>query len=103
MTAVRRLPARTVGVLTSLEPASAGLAGVLVLDEHLNTVQWAALACVGAASAGAVVRREEARRGGCGHGPNGPGPEERRRAESRCRSGPAPRWPWLTRPFPIWP
>ncbi|MFI8993320.1 EamA family transporter [Streptomyces sp. NPDC053542] len=59
LAALRRLPTRTVGVLTSLEPASAGLAGVLVLDEHLNVVQWAALACVGAASAGAVVRREK--------------------------------------------
>ncbi|WP_344288615.1 EamA family transporter [Streptomyces synnematoformans] len=55
LAALRRLPTRTVGVLTSLEPASAGLAGVLVLDEHLVAVQWAALACVGAASAGAVA------------------------------------------------
>lgn len=58
LAALRRLPTRTVGVLTSLEPASAGLAGVIVLGEHLKLVQWAALACVGAASAGAVVRRE---------------------------------------------
>ncbi|MGP4000867.1 EamA family transporter [Streptomyces sp. 8N706] len=61
LAALRRLPARTVGVLTSLEPASAGLAGVLVLDEHLKMVQWAALACVGAASGGAVVRPERVR------------------------------------------
>jgi inner membrane transporter RhtA len=58
LAALRRLPARTAGVLASLEPASAGLAGVLVLDEHLRTVQWAALACVGTASAGTVIRRE---------------------------------------------
>ncbi|MBQ0914662.1 EamA family transporter [Streptomyces sp. RM99] len=58
LAALRRLPARTAGVLASLEPASAGVAGVLVLDEHLRTVQWAALACVGTASAGTVIRRE---------------------------------------------
>ncbi|MGW4399908.1 EamA family transporter [Amycolatopsis nivea] len=60
LAALRRLPARTVGVLASLEPASAGLAGVLVLGEHLRAVQWAALACVGLASAGAVWGREDA-------------------------------------------
>ncbi len=61
LAALRRLPARTAGVLASLEPASAGLAGVLVLDEHLRTVQWAALACVGTASAGTLIRREAER------------------------------------------
>ncbi|WP_370940002.1 DMT family transporter [Amycolatopsis sp. cg13] len=59
LAALRRLPARTVGVLASLEPASAGLAGVLVLGEHLRAVQWVALVCVGLASAGAVVGRKE--------------------------------------------
>ncbi|MFF9899522.1 DMT family transporter [Streptomyces longispororuber] len=58
LAALRRLPTRTVCVLAALEPASAGLAGMLVLDEHLRTTQWAALACVGAASAGAVARRQ---------------------------------------------
>ncbi|GHE50382.1 membrane protein [Streptomyces longispororuber] len=57
LAALRRLPTRTVGVLAALEPASAGLAGTLVLDEHLRATQWAALACVGAASAGTVVGR----------------------------------------------
>jgi threonine/homoserine efflux transporter RhtA len=59
LAALRRLPVRTVSVLTSLEPASAGLAGVLLLGEDLALVQWAALACVGAASAGVVARREK--------------------------------------------
>ncbi|MEU6522733.1 EamA family transporter [Streptomyces sp. NPDC046924] len=59
LAALRRLPTGTAGVLASLEPASAGLAGVLVLDEHLAVTQWAALACVGTASAGTVVRREK--------------------------------------------
>ncbi|MFC8822835.1 EamA family transporter [Streptomyces rochei] len=61
LAALRRLSARTAGVLASLEPASAGFAGVLVLDEHLRTAQWAALACVGTASAGTVIRREAER------------------------------------------
>lgn len=60
LAALRRLPARTVGVLASLEPASAGLAGVLVLGEHLRAVQWVALACAGLASAAAVVGRKDA-------------------------------------------
>lgn len=64
LAALRRLSTRTVGVLTSLEPASAGLAGVLILDEHLSTAQWAALACVGTASAGAVIRRKRRFPGG---------------------------------------
>ncbi|GAA3090531.1 DMT family transporter [Streptomyces rectiviolaceus] len=62
LAALRRLPVRTVSVLTSLEPASAGLAGVLVLGEDLGIAQWAALACVGAASAGVVAPRAQHRR-----------------------------------------
>ncbi|WP_367047616.1 EamA family transporter [Streptomyces sp. Je 1-332] len=58
LAALRRLPVRTVSVLTSLEPASAGLAGVLVLGEDLGVPQWLALACVGAASAGVVAPRQ---------------------------------------------
>ncbi|MFE6163778.1 DMT family transporter [Streptomyces sp. NPDC056486] len=61
LAALRRLPVRTVSVLTSLEPASAGLAGVLVLGEDLGLVQWVALACVGAASAGMVAPRPSRR------------------------------------------
>lgn len=67
LSALRRLPPRTVGVLQSLEPATAGLAGTVVLSEHLRAVQWLALGCVSAASAGTVAlsrgrspRREEA-------------------------------------------
>ncbi|WP_030994064.1 EamA family transporter, partial [Streptomyces sp. NRRL F-6677] len=61
LAALRRLPARTVGVPAGLEPASAGLAGVLVLDENLGAVQWAGLVCVGVAGAGAVVPRGRGR------------------------------------------
>jgi threonine/homoserine efflux transporter RhtA len=57
LSALRRLPARVVGVLESLEPAVAGLAGLLVLHEHLGLIQWSALACVTAACTGAVLNR----------------------------------------------
>lgn len=56
LAALRRIPPRTVGVLQSLEPVSAGLAGAVLLSEHLVAAQWLALGCVGAASAGTVVR-----------------------------------------------
>lgn len=66
LSALRRLPARTVGVLQSLEPATAGLAGTVVLSEHLRAVQWLALGCVSAASAGTVAlsRQRSPRREG---------------------------------------
>jgi threonine/homoserine efflux transporter RhtA len=60
LSALRRIPPRTVAVLQSLEPAVAGLAGVLVLSENLQPVQWAGLACVGLASAGTVSARSRA-------------------------------------------
>lgn len=52
MAALRRIPARTFGVLMSLEPAVAALAGFLVLDQRLSGQQLAAIACVVVASAG---------------------------------------------------
>ncbi|WP_199428821.1 EamA family transporter [Qaidamihabitans albus] len=55
LAALRRLPPRVVGVLESLEPAAAGLAGTVVLAELLRPVEWIAIACVCAASAGAVI------------------------------------------------
>ncbi|WP_095756992.1 EamA family transporter [Streptomyces xinghaiensis] len=63
MAALRRIPPRTVGVLQSLEPVSAGLAGAVLLSEHLVPVQWLALGCVGAASSGTVLRVRGRRRG----------------------------------------
>ncbi|MEU7260374.1 EamA family transporter [Streptomyces rimosus] len=54
-TALRRLPVRVVGVLQSLEPVVAGLAGLLLLREWLTAVQWAAIGCIAAASAGVVA------------------------------------------------
>ncbi|UNS97295.1 EamA family transporter [Streptomyces tubbatahanensis] len=52
--ALRRLPAATFAVLTSLAPAVAALAGYLVLHQGLSALQCAAIAMVVAASAGAV-------------------------------------------------
>lgn len=52
--ALRRLPAATFAVLTSLAPAVAAMAGYLVLDQGLSPSQCAAIALVVAASAGAV-------------------------------------------------
>ncbi|MEU0841600.1 EamA family transporter [Streptomyces sp. NPDC005962] len=52
--ALRRLPAATFAVLTSLAPAIAAVAGYLVLDQGLSLPQCAAIAMVVAASAGAV-------------------------------------------------
>jgi inner membrane transporter RhtA len=52
MSALRALPSRTFGILMSLEPAVAALAGLVFLREHLSALQWVAVACVTAASAG---------------------------------------------------
>ncbi|RCV51525.1 EamA family transporter [Marinitenerispora sediminis] len=60
MQALRRMPPRVFGILMSLEPAAAALVGLVVLGEFLSLWQWAAVACVVAASVGAT--RTERRR-----------------------------------------
>jgi inner membrane transporter RhtA len=52
--ALRRLPARVFGILMSLEPAVAALAGLIVLGQDLALRDWIAIAMVVAASAGAA-------------------------------------------------
>jgi inner membrane transporter RhtA len=52
--ALRRLPAAVFGVLMSLEPAVAALAGLVVLGQALAAREWVAVALVVAASAGAA-------------------------------------------------
>lgn len=52
MAALRTLPAKVFGVLMSLEPAAAALAGLVLLDEQLGGLEWLAIGCVVAASAG---------------------------------------------------
>ncbi|HWJ66164.1 MAG TPA: EamA family transporter [Nocardioides sp.] len=54
LVALRTLPAATFGVLMSLEPAAAALAGLVVVDEQLAPVQWGAILCVVVASVGAT-------------------------------------------------
>jgi len=53
--ALRRLPARVFGVLMSLEPAVAALAGLVVLGQALDTLEWVAIGLVVAASIGVTA------------------------------------------------
>jgi len=55
MLALKRLPRQTFGILLSAEPAAAALWAWILLDEHLNLVQWLAIACMIAASVGASL------------------------------------------------
>ena len=55
MAALRALPARVFGILMSLEPAVAAVIGMLFLNEQLHGLQWVAIACVMAASAGVTL------------------------------------------------
>jgi inner membrane transporter RhtA len=58
--ALRRLSARVFGVLLSLEPAVAALAGLVVLGQALSGPQLLGLACVMAASASVMGSRDSA-------------------------------------------
>jgi len=58
--ALRRMPARVFGVLMSLEPGLAALAGWLILSEALSTREVAAIGLVVAASAGAAITARDA-------------------------------------------
>lgn len=55
MVALRRLDRKTFGVLMSLEPVVAALAAFALLGERLTPVQWFAIGCVMAASAGITL------------------------------------------------
>jgi inner membrane transporter RhtA len=52
LAALRTIPTKVFGVLMSLEPAAAALAGLVLLGERLGAVQWLAIGCVVVASAG---------------------------------------------------
>ncbi|MET0230815.1 MAG: EamA family transporter [Rhodanobacteraceae bacterium] len=60
MYALTRLPARTIGILFSLEPAVGALLGLLFLDEYLSAFQWLAIAAIIVASIGAVITARDA-------------------------------------------
>lgn len=53
--ALRRIPPRVFGVLMSLEPAAAALAGLIVLGQRLDPLGWVAVAAVVTASTGASL------------------------------------------------
>lgn len=55
MHALTRIPARTFGILMSLEPALAALAGLVLLGERLTSPQWLAIACIMIASLGSAL------------------------------------------------
>ena len=57
LVALRRMPTRVFGVLMSLEPAAAAVAGLLVLGQQLAAHQVLALVLVSAASAGITLGR----------------------------------------------
>ena len=57
LVALRRMPTRVFGILMSLEPAAAAIAGLLVLSQALGLREVAALLLVSAASAGVTLGR----------------------------------------------
>lgn len=59
--ALRRMSARLFGVLMSLGPGLAALAGFLILDQRLSALEMVAIVLVIAASAGVTVTARQAR------------------------------------------
>jgi inner membrane transporter RhtA len=57
LTALRTIPTRVFGVLMSLEPAAAAIAGLVVLDQVLGTRELVALLLVSVASVGVTLSR----------------------------------------------
>ena len=73
MYALKRLPRQTFGIMLSLEPVVAALAGMLVLGEMLTPTQWLAIGCVMAASIGSSASaRKEISRPASSASPGGP-------------------------------
>lgn len=60
MVALTRMPTKTFSTLMSLEPALGALAGLVVLGEHLQLREWAAIFAVMTASAGAALTAHRA-------------------------------------------
>lgn len=55
MIALRKMPARSFGILMSMEPAIGALSGMVFLREHLSGQQWLAVAMVMLASGGSTA------------------------------------------------
>ena len=55
MIALTRMPARTFGMLASLEPVFAALSGLIFLQEMLTVTQWLAICAIIVASIGATL------------------------------------------------
>ncbi|NDY90048.1 EamA family transporter [Ideonella livida] len=62
MVALKRLPAQAFGIMISMEPAVAALLAMALLQEHLSLLQWAAIALIMSASAGAALSAQTDRR-----------------------------------------
>ncbi len=59
MVALTRMPARTFGILMSMEPAFAALLGFVYLGERLTSIQWAAIGLIIAASIGTATTSKQ--------------------------------------------
>jgi inner membrane transporter RhtA len=55
MIVLKKLPAKTFGILSSLEPAMAAVSGLFFLNEHLSFVQWLAIGLIILASFGSSI------------------------------------------------
>lgn len=62
MKAMRYISPQVLGILSSLEPAVAALAGMLVLGEHLEGLQWIAILLVMTASVGISIKPKSKKR-----------------------------------------
>jgi inner membrane transporter RhtA len=62
LVALRRLPTQVFGILMSLEPAAAAIAGLVVLDQSLGGREVAALVLVSVASGGITLGRRAGQR-----------------------------------------
>ncbi len=58
MMSLKKLPTKTFGVLMSLEPAIAAIAGLLFLDERLSILQWTAMLLIMLSSLGSSLTAE---------------------------------------------
>jgi inner membrane transporter RhtA len=59
LSALRRIPTQVFGILMSLEPAAAAVAGLLFLSQRLHVREVTALLMVSAASAGVTLARRD--------------------------------------------